>query len=237
MAKELLVEVWSDVVCPWCYIGKRRFEKALEGFAHRDQVRVVWRAFELDPSAPAERDPAQSQAERLARKYGTTTAQAQAMVDRVVQAAAQEGVQFDIDRAHPGNTFLLHRLLHLAHARGLQDAVKERFFRGYFCEGAAVGKPEAAAALAIDAGLDADEVQGVLASDLYTEDVRSDQREARELGITGVPFFLLARRYAVSGAQPAELLQRALQQTWDELPESVVGLADGALCGPDECAT
>jgi predicted DsbA family dithiol-disulfide isomerase len=225
MPNELSIEVWSDVVCPWCYIGKRRLEAALARFPQRERTRVVYRSYELDPSAPAQRDVSQTHAERIAQKYGTTTTQAQAMIARVVSTAAEEGLVFDFDKSRSGNTFTLHRLLHLARARGRQQAVNERFFRAYFCEGEAVGLPEVAGRIAIDAGLEADEVAGLLAGDLYADAVRSDQREARELGISGVPFFLIDRRYAVSGAQPAELLLRALEQTWGEREQG--GSAEG----------
>jgi predicted DsbA family dithiol-disulfide isomerase len=235
--RELLIEAWSDVACPWCYIGKRRLEAALAQFAERERVRVVWRSFQLDPSAPSERDPAESQVERLAQKYGTSLAQAEAMVERVVQTASEEGLPFNYAIMRSGNTFLLHRLLHLAGERAMQDAVKERFLRAYFCEGRAVGRPEVAAELAIDGGLDPDEVHGLLASDLYEEAVRSDQREARELGVSGVPFFLLNRRYAVSGAQPRELLLEALRRTWNEAVDEASAPEEGSSCGPEGCPT
>ena len=241
MAKQLTVEVWSDIACPWCYIGKRRLETALEKFPHRDQVKVVWHAFELDPSAPAVRDSSQSYPERIAKKYGTDVAQASAMMQRVVDTAKAEGLDFDFEIARSGNTFLAHRLLHLAKERGLQDAVKERFLRAYLCEGEKIGEPETLARLATEAGLDADEVHGLLSTDLYADAVLADELEARQIGVDGVPFFLLGRRYAVPGAQPAELLLQALNKAWDELPESFETLdsgtaAEGAVCGPDGCA-
>jgi predicted DsbA family dithiol-disulfide isomerase len=237
MPNELMIEVWSDVACPWCYVGKRRLESAIAQFSERDKVRVRWRSFELDSSAPPERDPSQSYAERLSSKYGTSRAGAQEMIDRMVQTAASEGLAFDFEHIRSGNTNLLHRLLHLAHARGVQDAVKERFFRAYLCEGRAVGRAEVATELAVDAGLDADEVAGVLSSGLYADEVRADQREARQIGVDGVPFFMLSRRYAVPGAQSAEILLKALRQTWEEeLAESAEKLAaEGELCGPDGC--
>jgi predicted DsbA family dithiol-disulfide isomerase len=239
MAKELTVEVWSDIACPWCYVGKRRLEAALERFEHRDQVRITWHSFELDPSAPALRDGSVSYVQRLANKYGTGEAQAKGMIDRMVQTAALDGIKMDFEHIKAGNTFHAHRLLHLAKARGRQHQLAERFMRGYLCEGLAIGDPAQLLHMAVDVGLDADEVSGVLGGDMYEKDVRQDQRDARDLGISGVPFFLLGRRYAVSGAQPADLLLEALTKTWQELPEPFATLADdaadGAVCGPDGC--
>jgi predicted DsbA family dithiol-disulfide isomerase len=231
---KLTIDVWSDVACPWCYVGKRRLEAALARFEHAADVQLVWRAFELDPSSPPVRDG--DYVERLARKYGTSNVQAQAMIDRMVNTGSQEGLAFDFVNIRGGNTFLAHRLLHLARERGLQDALKERLFRGYFSEGAAVGLPEVALSLAVDVGLDADEASAVVHSDQYSDEVRADQRQARELGVSGVPFFLLDRKYAVSGAQPAELLLSALRQTWQEQAGQQDAPEGGPLCGPDGCA-
>jgi predicted DsbA family dithiol-disulfide isomerase len=233
---KLRIDIWSDIACPWCYIGKRHLEQALEKFAHRAEVDVVWRAFELDPSAPRVRDTQQTYAERLAKKYGTTPQQAQQRIDQMVGAAAKDGLDFRFDRIRPGNTFDAHRLLHLARERGIQDAVKERFLRGYMTEGQPIGEPEALLGLAREAGLDEQEARGLLESDRYAAEVRSDERLARELGISGVPFFVLDGRLGVSGAQPAAILLGALDKAWSELagPE-LESFAEGATCGPDGC--
>jgi predicted DsbA family dithiol-disulfide isomerase len=233
MSRTLLVEVWSDIACPWCYVGKRRWEAALAQFPHAADVQLTWRAYELDPSAPPVRDRAQSYAARLAAKYGKSVAEAQTMIDRMVETAAKDGLALDFVNIQGGNTFLGHRLLHLARERGLQDRVMERMFRGYFCEGAAIGNPDSALRLAVEAGLDVDEVSAVVHSDQFSAEVRADQQRAREIGIDGVPFFVLGGRYAVAGAQPTELFLRALQQSWDEQPELVV--CEGEVCGPDGC--
>jgi len=232
MNKTLTIDVWSDIVCPWCAIGKRRLEAALSRFPHRDDVEVVWRAFELDPSAPAVREG--DNATRIAEKYGRTKAQAEAMIQSVSDTAAKDGLHFELAKSRSGNTFDGHRVLHLAAAKGLQDAVKERFFRGYMSEGEAIGEHEVLVRLAADAGLDADEVRAVLASDRYASDVRAEEDAARRLGIQGVPFFVFAGKHAVSGAQPADVILRVLEQAWEGLPEPV--LADGAVCGPEGCA-
>lgn len=236
MAK-LRVDIWSDIACPWCYVGKRRLEAALARFPQRDDVEIVWRAFELDPSAPRGRDPGVSYAERIAKKYGGGVAQAQGMIQRMVDVAAADGLTFDFERIRPGNTFDAHRLIHLARERGLQDAVKERLLRAYLTEGEAIGDPAVLSRLAREAGLDAEEVSAVLATDDQAREVREDEEEARALGITGVPFFVLGGRYAVSGAQPVEVFLGALQQAWTAVAEAdTVAPAEGAACGPDGCA-
>ena len=232
------VEIWSDVVCPWCYIGKRRFEQALRGFAHAGEVEVVWRAFELDPAAPSSREG--KYAERLAEKYGSSVPEAQQMIDTMTGAAAAEGLDFHFELARPGNTFDAHRLLHLAGQRGVQDAVKERLLRATFTEGEPVSDAETLVRLGAEAGLDADEARAVLADGRFAAEVRADERAAHELGITGVPFFVIDRRYGVSGAQPAALLQRALEQAWEDArPLTLVGaVSDGdtGACEGDACA-
>ena len=235
MAKQLDIQVWSDIVCPWCYVGKRRLEAALARFPGRDHVHISWRSFELDSSAPKLRDK-QPYAERLAQKYGATPAQAQGMIERMVGVAKAEGLDFDFTRAQPGNTFDAHRLLHLAHDRGVQGALKERLFRAYLCEGEAISDRDTLARLAGEVGLHADDVQAVLSTDQYAREVRGDEAQARAIGIDGVPFFVLADRYAVAGAQPAELLASALEKAWSELPDiERLEVAEGAACGPDGC--
>jgi predicted DsbA family dithiol-disulfide isomerase len=203
------VEVWSDVACPWCYIGKRRFERALAGFAHRDEVEVVWRSFELDPEAPRLEEG--SSAERLARKYGMTVEQAEASQARLTQAGAGEGLAYRLADTRRGNSFNAHRLLHLGLARGRQDEVKERLMRAYFTEAEAIGEPETLERLAVEAGLERSEVAELLAGDRYAEDVRADERRAALLGIRAVPFFVIDGRYGVEGAQPAEVILQALR--------------------------
>ena len=168
------VEIWSDVVCPWCYIGKRRFEKALVSFAH--PVEVVWRSYELNPDAPPVRDG--SSVERIARKYGITVDEAAAQYQRITDLAAAEGLDYHLERARSGRSFDAHRLLHLARERGIQDAVKDRLLAGYLQEGVAIGLPSELAPLAVSAGLDADEVEAVLAGDTYGEAVRADEARA-----------------------------------------------------------
>jgi predicted DsbA family dithiol-disulfide isomerase len=237
----LKVEIWSDVVCPWCYVGKRRFEAALERFEHRDEVEVEFHSFELNPQAEADEGTGLDQ--RLARKYGLDIEKARALNARVAQAADGEGLRFRLDIARPGNTFDAHRLIHLAAAEGRQDAMqnamKERLLAAYFTEGRAIGDRDTLIELAVEVGIDRERAQRVLESDGYAAEVRADEREASQLGITGVPFFVINRRYGVSGAQPSDLMLQALGQAWDEAnPVQVIGGAgpDAADCADGTCA-
>lgn len=228
------LEVWSDIACPWCYVGKRRLETALRQFEHATQVKLAWRAFELDPGAPKETDRSVSHAERIARKYGMSVAQAEKSTEHLVQVARDEGLAFDFVNIRSGNTFDAHRLVHLGHERGVQDAVKERMMKAYFEQGELMSDHGTLLRLAVDAGLDAAEATDVLASDTYAAAVRADEAQARELGISGVPCFVLDRRFAVSGAQSPEVMLSALQQAWSER-SATPELAEGAVCGPDSC--
>ena len=238
MTDALKVEIWSDVVCPWCYIGKRRLEAAVASSGV--PVEVTWRSFQLDPTAP--RESTEDVATYLGRKYGGGREAGLAMNERVSQVAAQDGLEYHLDQAQRANTVDAHRLLHLAAEHGLQDALKERLLRAYFTEGQAVGDRDALAALADEVGLPSDRVRAVLATDEYAEEVAADQAEAQALGANGVPFFVIDRRYGVSGAQPVELFEQALRQAWSERRPSLLsvpgaGSADAEVCGPDGCTT
>src|SRR3954454_8110263 len=227
------IDIWSDVVCPWCYIGKRRLEAALASFPGREQVEVHWHAFELDPDAPVTREGSYEQ--RLAEKYGRSLEQAGEMTASMTATAAADGLDFRFDLARPGNTFDAHRLLHLAGLRGVQDAVKERLFRATFTEGEPVSDHDTLVRLVSEAGLDADEARAVLASDTYAADVRADEQQAGQLRISGVPFFVIDGKYGVSGAQPAEVLRQVLDRAWAEgAPLELVGGGPG--CEGDACA-
>ncbi len=207
------IEIWSDVVCPWCYIGKRRFEAALEGLD--EAVEVRWRSFELDPGALP--TPEGSLAEELASKYRLTVEEAERMMDQMAQAARGEGLEFDFASARRGNTLDAHRLLHFASDRGVQGEMKERLLRAYFSEGRAIADRGELAALAADAGLDQDEVEAMLSGSDYVDAVRRDEARAGELGIGGVPFFLIQGRLGISGAQPVELMRQGLERARTQL--------------------
>jgi predicted DsbA family dithiol-disulfide isomerase len=213
------VDIWSDVVCPWCYVGKRRFEAALEQFEHRDQVDVTWHAFELDPEAPRRQEG--TLAESLAAKYGMSLEEAEASHANLTELAAAEGLDYHFERAQRGNTFDAHRLIRMALENGRQDEMKERLMRAYFTEGEPIGDREALARLAAEVGLSEEAARAALAGGRYSSEVRGDEHTAARLGIRGVPFFVLDRRFGVSGAQPAEGLLEALGTAWaarDEAP-------------------
>jgi predicted DsbA family dithiol-disulfide isomerase len=206
------VDIWSDIVCPWCYIGNARFSRALAEFEHRDEVEVVRRSFELDPSLPE--GQATPILDVLATKYGMSQAQAQQAEARVASLAEAEGLDFTADRAM-GNTFDAHRLVHLGGEHGAAERVTQLLYHAYFGEGRSVFDQEALAGLAADAGLDPDGARQALSDGSYGDEVRADEDQARRLGITGVPFCVLDGKYGVSGAQPGETFAQALRQAWD----------------------
>jgi predicted DsbA family dithiol-disulfide isomerase len=206
------VEIWSDIACPWCYIGKRRFEAALEQFEHRDEVNVTWRSFELDPGAPPERIG--DRAERLAEKYGMSVEQAREAEQRLTSVAEEEGLDFRFDIARSGTTFDAHRLVHLAETHDLQDAMKERLLRAYFTEGELMSDRGTLVRMAAEVGLQEQEVRELLAGERYADEVRADERTAGELGISAVPTFVVDRKLGASGAQPPEALLDLLRQGW-----------------------
>jgi predicted DsbA family dithiol-disulfide isomerase len=227
------VEIWSDIACPWCYVGKRRFEAALAGFEHRDEVRVTWRSFELDPTAPAERG--EDGASHLASKYGLPRAEALEMQARMTEVAAGEGLDFRFDLARAGNTFDAHRHLHLGAAHGLQDVLKERIMRAYLTEGQLISDPAVLERLAVEVGLPVDEVRALAAGDRFAVEVRDDERTARGLGIDAVPCFVFDRAFGASGAQSPEVLGELLQRAWEARPAGVPVAATGETCGVDGC--
>jgi predicted DsbA family dithiol-disulfide isomerase len=227
------VEVWSDVVCPWCYIGKRKLETALSRFAHADQVAVVWRSFQLDPSIPEGHTEATLPA--LAAKYGRSVEEMASMQQRVEEVAAGEGLEYHLADGVSGNTLLAHQLLHLAADRGVQGALKERLLRAHFTEQRSVFDVDSLVPLAVEAGLDAEETQTALTDGRYLAAVREDIDTARALGATGVPFFVVDRTYGAAGARPAEVLLQLLERGWaDSHPLVTVHAAEG--CEDGSCA-
>jgi len=235
------IDVWSDVVCPWCAIGKKRLARALAGFAHRDEVEVVFRSFQLDPSAPSE--PTESAREMLSRKYRMSDAQAAEAQDRVSALAAEEGLDFSRHGESPFvGTADAHRLLHLALAEGgavQQAALKDALLHAYFGEARNVADHAVLREVAVAAGLDPARVDEVLAGDEFADAVEADGRQAAAYGATGVPFFVVDQRFGISGAQPVELFAQALERAWAEshpVLETVPGAVDADACGPDGCA-
>ena len=232
------IEIWSDVACPWCYIGKRRFESAFAQFAHRDEAEVIWRSYRLDPHAP--RQSEKSVVEVLAAKYGVSRAQAAAMHDRVSGIAAQDGLDYHMDTVRYANTFDAHRLIHLAASHGMQQEAEERFFKAYFTEGKDLGDTETLVQLLAEIGVDAGETRTVLAGDKYADAVEADVQRAAEFGIQGVPFFAIDEKYGISGAQPSDLFSEVLERAWsDAHPRSLVMSVDqddAGKCDDGSCA-
>jgi predicted DsbA family dithiol-disulfide isomerase len=237
------IEIWSDIACPWCYIGKRRFETALDGFAHRDEVEVIWRSFQLDPSLPDHFDGTET--EYLSQTKGMPADQVRQMFDQVSRQAAEEGLDYDFDAIVVANSFIAHRFLHFARAHGLMPEAKEALLSGHFEKGRDIGDIAYLAEVGTSLGLDAAQIRRVLESEEFTAEVRADISEARALGATGVPFFVIDRRYAISGAQPTAVFAEALETAWSENQKIAVlagGGSDdsresgeGAVCGPDGC--
>jgi predicted DsbA family dithiol-disulfide isomerase len=207
------LELWTDVVCPWCFVGKRRLEAALERFDAREELTLVHRSFELDPSAPPLRV---STVEEIAAKYGMSVEESQARRDQLVALGREDGIDFRFDDARGGNTFDAHRLIHLAREQGVADAVVERLMVGYFSEGLAIGDPAELATAVAEAGIPLPEAHELLDSEEFAEEVRADEQQAAQLGIRGVPFLVLDGRYGLSGAQPVDAYLQALQQAWGE---------------------
>ncbi len=230
------VEIWSDIACPWCYIGSVRFEKALAQFPHRDQVEVIWRSYELDPHAP--RQATYTVTEMLARKYGVSIEETEAMVARTARTGAQEGLKLRFDRVQPVRTFDAHRLLHLAAKHGVQGELSERLHKAHFTDGENVADHETLIRLGTEAGLDAGEVRQMLASDAHAGDVRADIQRGMAFGCQGVPYFVFDERYAVSGAQMPDVFLGALHRAWADLHPAVqmLGGESGAACDGTECA-
>ena len=208
------VDIWSDIGCPWCYVGKRRFENALAAFEHRDDVEVVYHSFELDPSHPT--DKTVPVTEMLISKFGMPRGQVEAAEKRLEDTATAEGLAYDHGR-HAGNTFDFHRLAHWATAQGKQQQLLDHAYAVHFGEAKSVHSIDALVELAAGAGLDPEAARTVLDDrDRYADDVRADEKQARDLGITGVPFYVLDGRYGVSGAQPIEVFTQALAQAYDK---------------------
>lgn len=230
------IEIWADVACPFCYLGKRRFDNALARFPHRDEVEVVYRSFELDPGAA--KSVPYDVYDMLSRKYGMSREQAIANNANLSRQAATEGLDFAFDDLKLSNTFDAHRLRHYAGQLGKGGEVAEKLYRAYFSDGLNVSDHDTLAGLAEEAGLDRADTLTVLAGDRYADDVRQEEADARSLGIRGVPYYAFDRQFAVSGAQSEETFLRALQQAWDERPTAAAATSDGAggACDDGACA-
>ncbi len=208
------VEIWSDIVCPFCYIGKRKFEKALDGFWAKDNVEIVWRSFQLDPDM--ENVPGQSLNEYLGKRKRVSADQGKQMNDAMAKMAEEVDLEYNFDKAIISNTLDAHRLLHLAKTRGVQNDMKERLFRAYYTEGKNIGDEETLVQLGVEVGLKAGDIKNMLAGETFKEEVLRDQAIAAQVGVRGVPFFVFNDKYAVSGAQPTEVFTQVLDKVWEE---------------------
>lgn len=212
--KKINVEIWSDIACPFCYIGKRNFENALAEFPHKNNVEIKWHSFQLDPTA--KKDSKTDMFSLLSTKYGVSYEQAKQMTQRVTDMAKESGLNFYLDKAIPTNTLDAHRLTHLALKHGLQDKAKELLFLAYLTEGKNLGDSETLISLGADIGINPKEVRDMLESKDYIDEVLSDSEEGKYLGLTGVPFFVINKNYAISGAQPSKSFLEILKNIWQE---------------------
>ena len=235
-ANKMKVEVWSDIMCPFCYIGKRNYEAGLKQFANSSNIEIIWKSFQLDPTIPQE--PATENVyQYLADKKGMSYDQSVQMHDNVVQMAKRAGLEYNFDKAVIVNSFNAHRMIQLAKTKGLGDAAEERLFLAYFTEGKNFGSAEVLTELGKDIGLTKEEVHVALTSDEYSYKVKQDIQEAQQLGINGVPFFVFNRKYAVSGAQPPEAFAQTLEKSFSEWrkenPAHAFEVSNGPSCSTD----
>lgn len=232
---QMKIEIWSDVVCPWCYIGKRRFEQALEEFAHNDKLDIEWKSYQLDPTM--ETDPSLNIHQYLADRKGMSFEQAKAMGDNVTQVAVEEGLSYDFSKTIPVNTIKAHRLLHFAKTQGKQDETKEALLNAYFTDGKNLDDNPTLIGVCKDIGLNANAVSNVLESNAYMDEVQADIREGVQLGLRGVPFFVFDRKYGISGAQAAQVFSQILEKSFTEWveanPQNGLEIIDGKVCTPD----
>lgn len=241
VAMTLRVDIWSDIACPWCYIGKRRFEAALDRFAHRDDVRVTWRSYQLDPDLPERY--AGTEAEYLAETKRMPAERVREMLQAVSEQAAGVGLAYDFEHLVPANSLRSHQLLHLAQRTPGTDvaAVKDDLLAAHFVRGESISDPDVLVSVGVRHGLAEDAVRAALDDEAIRAEVLADFRTARSIGVTGVPFFVLEDKYAISGAQPTELFSQALQKVWEEehpAPRNFISIdaGDAPACGPEGCA-
>ena len=210
---KLKIEIWSDVMCPFCYIGKRKIEKALDEFPNKEKVEIEWKSFQLDPTTKSQ--PGKSTYDYLAEKYGRDRQWSIEMHENVTNQAKSEGLEYNFDKAVIANSFDAHRLSHLAKKHGKGNDLEELIFKAYFTEGKDVSEIETLVELGTNVGLDETEIRNMLASNQYKDAVQNDIMEAQQIGVRGVPFFVLDRKYAISGAQPNEVFRDTLEKAWE----------------------
>ena len=229
------VDIWSDVRCPFCYIGKRKFEMALEKFPHKDDVKVEWHSFQLDPNLKTTTEV--NAIDHISEIKGISHEQAVQMHRNVTNVAKEVGLDFDFDKAIVANSFNAHRLIQLAKTHGLGNEIEEQLFKAHFIEGKNIDDNEVLIQTGISAGLNEKEVREVLSSDAFAKEVKQDERQAQSIGVRGVPFFVLNDKYAVSGAQSPETFLEVLEQTWEEFEKENKTLitVEGESCSADGC--
>jgi predicted DsbA family dithiol-disulfide isomerase len=227
------VDIWSDVRCPFCYIGKRKFEKALEKFPHKNEIEVNWHSFELDPTLKT--NTAVSAIEHIADIKGISKEQAEGMHTHVTNVAKEIGLDFNFEKSVIANSFNAHRLIQLAKTKGLANEAEEQLFKAHFLEGKNIDDNETLIQIGVSAGLNENDVKDMIASDSFSQEVRQDEMQAQSIGINGVPFFILNNKYAVSGAQSPDVFLQALSQTWSEIEKEKqpIIITEGESCSPD----
>jgi protein disulfide-isomerase len=234
---KMKVEVWSDIMCPFCYIGKRHYEAAIQQFADSNRIEIEWKSFQLDPSIPKNPENKNNVYKYLADRKGMSEAQSRKMHDNVVEMAKQAGLNYNFDKAVIANSFDAHKMIQLAKTKGLGDEAEERLFRAYFIEGMDFGDAATLVKIGQEIGLQANDIEAALVSEELAKKVNADVAEAAQLGIQGVPFFVFNRKYAVSGAQPTEAFLQTLEKSfaeWEKAnPKSAFEVIEGPVCKPD----
>ena len=229
------IEIWSDVICPFCYIGKRNFETALEQFADKKNIEVIWKSFQLDPAIPEV--ATESYTDYLVKRKGMAVEQVQGMLSNVTQMATQVGLDYHLDQSIIVNSLKAHQLIQFAKSKNLGNEAEERLFKAFFIEGKNIADTETLVQLGKDFGLDESEIKAILEDEKYKYEIAQDIQEAQNIGVTGVPFFVFDRKYAVSGAQPAEAFLETLNKSFVEWrksnPEAILEITEGNSCTVD----
>lgn len=226
------IKIWSDVRCPFCYIGKKKFEAALEKFPQKDRVKVIWKSFQLDPNLQT--DATASTLDYFVRTKGVSAAQARQMFSGATKMAQDAGLNFDIEKSIPANSFMAHRLIQFAKSKGLGNEIEEALFKAHFTEAKNIDDVTVLVEVANTIGLQSEEVKDILESDAFAYEVKQDEMEARNIGVRGVPFFVFNDKYAVSGAQPSEAFLETLEKAWEEFqPKSNLEISEGDSCSTD----
>lgn len=227
------INIWSDVRCPFCYIGKHKFEEALQGFKEKDEVKITWHSFELDPSLETDTDI--DVFDYFEKAKGMPRAQAQQMMGQITEMAKSVGLAFNFEKSVVANSYDAHRLIQFAKTKGLANEIEEALFKAHFTDGINIDDKKELKTIGLSIGLEEEELEKVLASNAYTQEVEADKSKAASLGITGVPFFVFNNKYAVSGAQPTEVFSQTLATSWEEYAKAQKPLIinQGATCSTD----